>query len=97
MYLVDFLKKDVITQEKSSKMSLNNIAICFSPCLMRSQVQSNADLIYAGKAVGYTNLLINELDFIFGSEESRNRLFKEKMIAHSKIFQQTIREELKFD
>lgn len=35
-FLFQFLRNDVIPQEKSSKMTSHNIAICFSPSLMRS-------------------------------------------------------------
>lgn len=57
-FLIDFLKKDVIVREKENKMNANNIAICFSPCLFRSEVSSMADLVYASKSVIYSNLLI---------------------------------------
>jgi len=35
-YLIHFIRKDVIPHESKSKMSANNLAICFSPSLMRS-------------------------------------------------------------
>jgi len=37
IFLIDFLKKDVIAREHFNKMSLNNVAICFAPCLMRPE------------------------------------------------------------
>jgi len=51
MFLMEFLKKDVIPHEQSSKMTAHNIAICFSPSLMRSEIPSVQDLIYASKSV----------------------------------------------
>jgi hypothetical protein len=67
-FLIDFLKKDVISREKLNLMTANNIAICFSPCLMRSEVASMADFAYASKSVTYSNLLITSFDDIFGNE-----------------------------
>jgi hypothetical protein len=49
-------------------MTAQNIAICFSPCLMRSEKPSMADFAYATKAVLYATLLINEFDYLFGNE-----------------------------
>lgn len=69
MFLLEFLKKDVIPHEQSSKMTTHNIAICFSPSLMRSENPSPQDLIYASKSVIVTEMLINELDYIFGNDE----------------------------
>jgi hypothetical protein len=51
MFLIEFLKKDVVPHEGSSKMTAHNLAICFSPSLMRSEVPSPQDLIYASKSV----------------------------------------------
>lgn len=96
-FLIDFLKKDVVTREKENKMSANNIAICFSPCLMRSEVASVSDLLFASKSVIYTNLLFNEFDHIFGDEEERTELFKSNLSEHNKIFQQTVLQELHFE
>ena len=49
-------------------MSANNIAICFSPSLMRAEKPSMADLINASKAVFITNTLIENFEEIFGNE-----------------------------
>jgi hypothetical protein len=67
-FLIDFLKKDVVPHEKKSKMSANNLAICFSPSLMRSEKPSMADLINASKSVAITNILIDSFEDIFGNE-----------------------------
>jgi len=69
MFLMEFLKNDVVPHEKSSKMTAHNLAICFSPSLMRSEVPSAQDLIYASKSVLVTEMLINDLDYIFGNDE----------------------------
>lgn len=49
-------------------MTANNIAICFSPCFMRSKVPSNADFANVTKAIFFINLMIKDFNFIFGSE-----------------------------
>lgn len=86
-YLIDFLKKEVITRSGSNKMPAHNLAICFSPCLLRSEKPSTADLIYASKAVFIVGLLISEFDAIFGSEEERLEEFKLSMAKHTQQFQ----------
>jgi hypothetical protein len=40
-------------------MSLKNVAICISPCIMRAEVVSMADMIYASKVVMVTTILIS--------------------------------------
>jgi hypothetical protein len=42
---------------------------------MRSETASMADLVYATKSVVYCNILINDFDYIFGSEEERSLIF----------------------
>ena len=78
-------------------MTTHNIAVCFSPCLMRSEVASIDDLVYATKSVTYTNLLFSEFDHIFGNEEERTEIFKSNLSEHNKIFQQTVLQELHFE
>jgi hypothetical protein len=94
-YLIDFLKREVITRCASNKMPTHNLAICFSPCLLRSEKPSTADLIYASKAVFIVGLLISDFDAIFGSEEERLAEFKLSMAKHTQQFQETIKIELK--
>ena len=48
-------------------MNAQNLAICFSPCLLHSKVPSVADLVYAGKSVTYVKMLMDEREKIFGS------------------------------
>ena len=67
-------------------MTANNIAICFSPCFMRSEVASSADFAYTTKTIFFTNLLIKDFDYIFGSEQQRKTIFEEKIITHSRMF-----------
>jgi hypothetical protein len=51
MFVIDFLRKDVVPVEKETKMSAHNLAICFSPAFMRSEKPSFADILNASKAV----------------------------------------------
>lgn len=97
LFLIDFLKKDVIPKESASKMSAHNLAIVFSPSLMRSEVPSMADLVYASKSVTVTAILISEFDEIFGSEHERKNLFKKSMINHNASFKKGIRDELNIE
>ena len=58
--LFDFLMNKVLKYADSSKMSLNNLCIVFGPCLMRSEVSSIKDLIYAKKIIVLTNVFFIE-------------------------------------
>lgn len=48
-------------------MSGHNLAICFSPALMRSEKASFADIVNASKSVTVTDILISDFDYIFGN------------------------------
>ena len=62
MYLLDFLKRDVASRANYNKMDIKNIAICFSPTLMKAEKASEADIVYAAKTVSLTNLMITRID-----------------------------------
>ena len=62
LYLTEFLKDEVITRETANKMSTNNVAICFAPCLMRSETPSIQDIIFTGKSVNVVKETSNELE-----------------------------------
>lgn len=66
MFVIDFLRRDVLPLEKETKMGAHNLAICFSPALMRSEKPSFADIANASKAVTVTEIMINDFDEIFG-------------------------------
>ena len=68
VYLITFLKEDVISKQEKNKMSSQNVSICFAPCLLRSEKASVADLIYASKAAMATKLMIEEFNFVFGDQ-----------------------------
>lgn len=48
-------------------MTAHNIAICFSPAFMRSEKASFADIANATKAVTITQIMLTNVDDIFGS------------------------------
>ena len=77
MFLVNFLMDQIIPNEKENKMTSQNCSICFSPCLLRSEVPSPADLIYASKSVVYVKLLLEERLEIFGSLEEQKAKYRE--------------------
>lgn len=55
--MVDFFKF-VLKYEKDNKMSLYNLAVCFAPCLLRSEKPSLADIGHIGKMVNVIKILI---------------------------------------
>lgn len=67
-------------------MSANNLAICFSPSLMRSEVASMADIANASKAVTITNILISDFQYVFGKEEQLEKMFKSNIRRKNKDF-----------
>jgi hypothetical protein len=56
-FLIDFLKNRVLQFANENKMSENNLCIVFGPCLMRSEVASIKELIYAKKVIVVTSIL----------------------------------------
>lgn len=76
LYLITFLKEDVITQQEKNKMTTQNISICFAPCLLRAEKASHADLIYASKCAMVTKLLLDDMEYIFGDKKQRNQVFR---------------------
>lgn len=66
MFVIGFFLEHVIPNEPHNKMTAQNIAICFAPCLMRAEVSGPADLIYASKCMSVNKILIEEFDYVFG-------------------------------
>ena len=75
-------------------MSANNIAICFSPSLMRSEKPSMADLVNASKLVAITNVLISDFEEIFGSKESISKMYNSHIRRVDEDFTSIIKKEL---
>ena len=49
-------------------MNANNLAICFAPCLLKSEKPSELDLIYATKSSHVVKTVIENFEEIFGSK-----------------------------
>jgi hypothetical protein len=58
MFLVQFLKDDVIGHVEDNKMTALNLSICFAPCLLRAEKPSPADLIFANKCAMVVRILL---------------------------------------
>lgn len=65
MFVLQFLRNDVISNAAFNKMTAHNIAICFAPCLLRAQKASMADIIYASKCAITTRILLDNFQEIF--------------------------------
>lgn len=59
MVLLDFLIRKVIPRAHKNKMPLQNVAICFAPCLMWAEQRSMKDLAYMNKSVAVVMHMIN--------------------------------------
>lgn len=67
----------VIIKSSSNKMTANNIAICFAPCLMWAKERSIKDIAYATKSVQVVNIMITNFEEVFGSKKDQKRLYRE--------------------
>jgi hypothetical protein len=94
MFIIDFLRRDVIPVERETKMGAHNLAICFSPAFMRSEKPSFADIANASKAVTVTEIMINDFDEVFGQEQQRKKLFEKSMMDRRINFKRNLKEEL---
>jgi hypothetical protein len=57
--LFSFLRKVIIFSEHN-KMGENNICIVFGPCLMKAEVGSIKDLIYAKKIIVVASIILRD-------------------------------------
>jgi hypothetical protein len=86
--LFDFLRNSVVPHAEHSKMGVKNLCIVFGPCLMRAEVSSFKDLIYATKTIVVTNIIYSEFEAIFGDKNAQARLkrnsYKEYRISENR-------------
>lgn len=75
---------EVAGRQADNKMSLHNLAVCFTPCLMRSEKPSMSDLIYVSKGVFVVNLLFANFDEIFGDKTTRAKLLHKHYLNRKK-------------
>ena len=66
-------------------MTVENIAICFSPCLLWAEERSIKDLIYATKSVRVVSLMLVHSEIIFGKEKDKKRLYRESYYKQKKM------------
>lgn len=52
------MNKKVISRSYKNKMNIQNISICFSPCIMWAEQRSFNDLIYMNKGVAVVTLML---------------------------------------
>lgn len=71
MFLFEFLYEKILPYEKWTKMTANNLAICFAPCLLKSEKPSELDLIYATKSSLVVKLILDNFELIFGNKQHR--------------------------
>jgi hypothetical protein len=78
LYLLSFLKLEVIARQEKNKMSNYNMSVCFCPCVFRSEAPTLADLLNSGKFAGILNIFFNRYEEIMGMQE-RSSKDKEKL------------------
>jgi hypothetical protein len=78
LYLLSFLKLDVISRQEKNKMNNYNMSVCFCPCVFRSETATLADLLNSGKFAGILNIFFNRYEEIMGMQE-RSSKDKEKL------------------
>lgn len=58
MFLLEFLQSSVVIHSNKNKMTTDNIAICFAPCIMWAKERSAKDIGYAMKSVQVLSLMM---------------------------------------
>ena len=84
MHLIEFLKDEVVSRESKNKMNYQNVAICFAPCLMHSEVPSIQDLIYAGKSVAVVKATLEHFEEIFGDKKKQRQSYRKSYLLEKK-------------
>ena len=78
LYLLSFLKLEVISRQERNKMNNYNMSVCFCPCVFRSETPTLADLLSSGKFAAILNIFFNRYEEIMGMQE-RSSKDKEKL------------------
>ncbi len=60
LYLMTFLKREVVTRQDKNKMNNYNMSVCFCPCIFRSEFPTLNDLLISGKFAGILNIFFNK-------------------------------------
>jgi hypothetical protein len=77
IYLLNFLKREVISRQDSNKMNNYNMSVCFCPCIFRSETPTLADLLHSGKFASILNIIFAHFEEVEGAQE-RGSKDKEK-------------------
>ena len=67
VYLMNFLKREVISRQEVNKMNNYNMSVCFCPCIFRSETPTLNDLLISGKFAGILNIFFNKFEEIAGA------------------------------
>ena len=78
-------------------MTTKNVAICFSPCLLRSEKASEADLIYASKGAILTEMMIDKFEDLFGDEEQQVETYRLSEKKQKENFEEEIKMKIKIE
>lgn len=73
LYLLSFLKLEVIARQDKNKMNNYNMSVCFCPCVFRSESPTLADLLNSGKFAGILNIFFNRYEEIMGMQERSSK------------------------
>jgi hypothetical protein len=68
LYLLGFLKREVISRQEKNKMNNYNMSVCFCPCIFRSETPTLADLLNSGKFASILNLIFTHFEEVTGAE-----------------------------
>jgi hypothetical protein len=86
-FVFTFFKEKVIRNEADNKMSANNIAVCFAPCILRSEVSSFDDIANSKKAAEYCKIALNDLESIFGTAKQQEAMYRRSYLESKKTFE----------
>ena len=59
VYLVSFLRKEIIPKQDQNKMNNYNMSVVFNPCFFRAETPSHEDLLFSGKFAGVLHIFLN--------------------------------------
>jgi hypothetical protein len=65
-------------------MGIQAVSVCFAPCLMRSEVSSMQDLVYAGKSVTVLKVILENFEDIFGDKKQQEKIYRKSFFMEKK-------------
>jgi hypothetical protein len=65
-----------------NKMNIENISICFAPCIFRLEKISLTDVININKSIIYCKIMLEEFDQIFGTSEEVENLYRNSYLKN---------------